>query len=418
MLGGLLLVLAGLFALNVVLVLVFGLVIDVRRRRERREVTQLERLWRSPAASIRSLGERSHTARVHGKHVSVLDAPPRGGLGTARAGGKHVSAQDQDAASRGGLGTISLAVTALAVLSVLVAAVLDPSGGPSHPRAIGGDTSPGSFFGRELGPQGPPSADRSDGGTASPTGAEADRGTPSGAQVGSQTPTGATSEADGEAQKVASAVAAMAASSSSIRLTWNSVPEATGYKVERRDGPSETDPWRNVGETAPEVATFTDTGLAADTTYFYRVRAVLEDGEAPTTSDVVSATTTATSPPAASTLTAKVRRSGIILAWSDVEDEIGYRIERQTQDGTDWIAIGTTGAGVVQYKDANLSPGATYRYRVIAIGPGGESAPSNVVEATASIGVDEGPPGHSDDDVSTEPSEQGSEALHEDAAAS
>jgi hypothetical protein len=395
-----------------VLVLVFGLIIEVRRRREQHEVTQLERLWRAPAASIRSLSERG-AARAHGKHVSVLQQDaPRSEPETVRVGGKHVSVLDREASTRGGLGTASLLVACLAVLSVLVAAVLDPAGGPTRVRSTAEDTSSGSFFDGVIGPDGSPTRTRPDvsaGGTAIDG---PDRATPSDGTVGSQTSTGGTSAVGAEAQKVASVVAALAASSSSIRLTWESVPQATGYTVERGDGPAPADTWVKIGETPAEVSTYTDTGLAAGTTYYYRVSAVLEDGQAPT-SDVVSATTTETSPPAQPTLTAKTRKSGIILAWTDVVGEIGYRVERQTADGTEWLAIATTGEGVAQYKDGSLSPGATYRYRVIAIGPGGESAPSNVVEATASIGVTDAPPGHSDDDVSIEPDPQGSIASPE-----
>ena len=416
MMAAFLLVLAFLFALNVVLVLVFGLVIEVRRRRDQHEVTELERLWRSPAASIRSLAERGGAARFHGKHVSVLDreSAPRGGPGAVR-GGKHASTLDREAVSRNGLGTVSLVVACLAVVSVLVAAVLDPSGGRSRPRAASDETSPGAFFDGVIGPDGPTSTTRSDARTGEPAVDGADRGTASAGQGGSQPPTGPTASA-GETQKVASVVAALAASSSSIRLTWERVPEATGYKVERRDGPAQADLWVKIGETAAEVSTYTDTGLAAGTTYYYRVRAVLEDGQAPT-SDVVSATTTEMSPPAQPTVTAKTRKSGIILEWTDVEGETGYRVERQTADGTGWLAIATTGEGVAEYKDGSLSPGMTYRYRVVAIGPGGESAPSNVVEATASTGLTGSPSGQSDDDVSTQPNGHGSEASHEHAAA-
>jgi fibronectin type III domain protein len=409
--GGFLLVLAALFALNVVLVLVFGLVVEVRRRRQQHEVTQLERLWRAPAASIRSLSERG-AARVHGKRVSVLQKDaPRSGPGTVHVDGKHVSVLDREAPPRGGLGTASLLVACLAVLSVLVAAVLDPSGGPTRAGSPAEGTSSNSSFDRVIAPDGSPTRARSDGSTAGVAVHGRDGAAASDATVGSQTSTGGTSTVEGESQKVAGVVAALAASSSSIRLTWESVPEATGYSVERGDGPTPVDLWVKIGETPADVSTYTDTGLAAGTTYYYRVSALLEDGVAPT-SDVVSATTTETSPPAQPTLTAKVRKTGIILMWTDVENETGYRIERQTEDGSDWIAIGTTGAGVLDYKDGSLSPGATYRYRVIAIGPGGESAPSNVVEATAAIAVTDVPPGHSDDDVSIEPNGQGSESAH------
>jgi fibronectin type III domain protein len=415
MMAAFLLVLAFLFALNVVLVLVFGLIIEVRRRRDHHEVTKLERLWRSPAASIRSLGERGRAARFHGKHVSVLDrdAVPRGRPGAA-LGVKHTSNLDREAVSRSGLGTVSLVVTCLAVVSVLVAAVLDPSDGASRASSSSVDEVLGPFVDGAVGTDGKPSGDRlgrsADGGVDAP-----DASTPSEATVGSPASAGGNTAAEQEAGTVSGVVAATSASSTAIRLTWNEVPTATGYEVERSGVPSDQGAWLTIVTTPAGVSAYTDDGLAAGTTYYYRVTAVLEHGVAPT-SDVVSATT-ASPPPSQPILTAKSRKSGIILAWTDVEGETGYRVERQTADGTGWLAIATTGEGVAEYKDGSLSPGMTYRYRVVAIGPGGESVPSDVVEATASIGLTGSPPGQSDDDPSTQPDGHGSEASHEHATA-
>ena len=65
---------------------------------------------------------------------------------------------------------------------------------------------------------------------------------------------------------------ATAVSGSRINLSWrdNGVNE-TGFSVQRR-GPSSVD-WVDVGTTAADVTMFSDTGLAPQTIYFYRVRA-------------------------------------------------------------------------------------------------------------------------------------------------
>jgi hypothetical protein len=380
-----------LFAVNVVLVLVFGLLIEVRRRRDQHEIGELERLWSAPAASFRMIGDRGGGVRVRGKHVAVVE---------------------QGAGPRGGLGTVSLVVALLAVASVLVAAVLDPSSEASRERSSAVETPSDSFVGGVIGADGRPTGARPGEGAEVGGDGRAPRTAQDG-QVGSQAPAAGTDEAASEAGTVSSFVAAMPASSSSIRLTWNEVPAATGYEVERRPEVSGED-WLTIVTTPASVSTYTDDGLAGGTTYYYRVTALLEHGAAPP-SDVVSATTATPPPPAPPTLIAKVKSYGILLVWTDVEGEIGYRIERQTDDGTDWTGIGTTGEGIAEYQDGLLSPGMTYRYRVVAIGPGGESPASNVVEATASAGPDEAPPGPSDDDVSTKPG-KGSHASQEHAA--
>jgi fibronectin type 3 domain-containing protein len=63
------------------------------------------------------------------------------------------------------------------------------------------------------------------------------------------------------------------APSSSIALTWtrNSSNE-TGFQVERSSGGSAT--FSLIATTAPAVNAFVDAGLAANTTYGYRVRAM------------------------------------------------------------------------------------------------------------------------------------------------
>ena len=65
---------------------------------------------------------------------------------------------------------------------------------------------------------------------------------------------------------------ATAVSSSQIDLTWqdNSINE-TGFKIERKTGSSGT--YAEIASVAANVVSYPDTGRAAGTTYFYRVRA-------------------------------------------------------------------------------------------------------------------------------------------------
>jgi hypothetical protein len=77
-------------------------------------------------------------------------------------------------------------------------------------------------------------------------------------------------------------------SATSIELEWNDVDAELGYRIERSaDG---TTGWTGIGTTGQDVTSFTDTGLASATSYYYRVVAVTSDGESPP-STVLSATT-------------------------------------------------------------------------------------------------------------------------------
>jgi hypothetical protein len=77
-------------------------------------------------------------------------------------------------------------------------------------------------------------------------------------------------------------------SATSIELEWSDVDGALGYRIERSlDGSTG---WAGIGTTGQDVTSYTDTGLASATSYFYRVVAVTSDGESPP-STVLSATT-------------------------------------------------------------------------------------------------------------------------------
>ncbi len=153
-------------------------------------------------------------------------------------------------------------------------------------------------------------------------------------------------------------------------IEWDEVPLATGYKVERKQEAIQQG-WLSVANVQETQTTYKDGGLDADTTYFYRVSAMTDDGAAPP-SDVVSATTPIAVPPATD-VTAVATLDTITLSWTDVTDETGYRVERSLDGVSDWIEIATTGQGVTTYVNGTLSAGTTYYYRIVATNAGGDS---------------------------------------------
>jgi transcriptional regulator CtsR len=176
---------------------------------------------------------------------------------------------------------------------------------------------------------------------------------------------------------------ATVATSSQINLAWqrNSTNE-DGFKIERApDGTTFT----QVATVGPGVTSYPDVGLAALTTYYYRVRAYNRGGDS-SYSNTVNATTTAPVPPAApSNLVATaVSSSQINLAWQrNSTNEDGFKIER-APDGTTFTQVATVGPGVTGYLDAGLTTLTTYYYRVRAYNRGGDSGYSNTVNATTS----------------------------------
>jgi hypothetical protein len=88
-----------------------------------------------------------------------------------------------------------------------------------------------------------------------------------------------------------SGLAATALSGTEIRLNWSdNAANETGFQIDR--SPNGTTGWTQVGTAGANATTFTNTGLTASTTYFYRVRAVNAGGPS-ANSNVADATTTA-----------------------------------------------------------------------------------------------------------------------------
>jgi hypothetical protein len=162
-------------------------------------------------------------------------------------------------------------------------------------------------------------------------------------------------------------------------LRWNDVVGDTGMRIERCAGAG-CAAFVAVGQVAGNVATFADTGVTAATLYRYRVRAFNAGGDS-----LASAVAELTSQPNAPTnMTATtMSASQINLAWSATGGESGFRIERCTGTGcTSFAQFAQTAANVTAYVNVSLPPATVLRYRVRAFTTGGQSAYSNISEAT------------------------------------
>jgi subtilisin family serine protease len=179
---------------------------------------------------------------------------------------------------------------------------------------------------------------------------------------------------------------ATAASASQINLSWSdNANNESGFRIERCQGSGCTS-FSQIAEVGAGVTSYSNTGLAASTTYVYRVLAY-NSGGASGYSNTASATTQAApSPPAApSNLTATAASaSQINLSWTDnANNEDGFRIERCQGSGcTNFSQIAEVGANVTSYSNTGLSASTTYVYRVRSYNAGGNSNYSNTASAT------------------------------------
>jgi hypothetical protein len=189
-----------------------------------------------------------------------------------------------------------------------------------------------------------------------------------------------------------SSLSATADTESRIIVRWkdNSGNEK-GFRLERsRNGVD----FAEIAMLGANTTSYSDTGLADGTTYYYRVRAYNSVGNSAfsnTDSATTPAAATETVPAAPASLSANPDSSSrITVRWTDRSDnETGFRLER-SGNGSDFTQIATLGRNATAYSDTGLTANKTYYYRVRAYNSVGNSSYSNTGSATTS--GDEAPP--------------------------
>ena len=179
-----------------------------------------------------------------------------------------------------------------------------------------------------------------------------------------------------------SGLAAAAVSLSQINLTWTDNATNEAYMIIGRSTVS-GGPYTDISTLAANTTSFNDTGLAANTTYYYVVRATNAGGSSPISGQATA--TTYPFPPVAPSGLIGTAFSGsqINLAWTDnSSNEQNFIIGRSTVAGGPYTDIATVGANVTSSSDTGLSGGTTYYYVVRAANVGGSSANSAAASAT------------------------------------
>jgi hypothetical protein len=86
-------------------------------------------------------------------------------------------------------------------------------------------------------------------------------------------------------------LSAAATTAATVDLAWDDVADEWGYELERgtdTDGDGTVDRWDGIAQTRTDVTSFRDTGLAASTTYGYRVRSYNGGGASTWTSTIAT----------------------------------------------------------------------------------------------------------------------------------
>ncbi len=202
----------------------------------------------------------------------------------------------------------------------------------------------------------------------------------------------ATASTPGNVPTAPANLAATAAGSTQVNLTWGAATETGGtisqYRIERCQG-SGCSSFTQIATST--TVSFSDATLSGRTTYSYRVRAADASGNTGPYSNVASATTAAPTLTAPGSLTASAASSSQInLAWSAASETGGtisaYLIERCQGAGCSAFVQVASTAGT-SFNDTGLTPTTAYSYRVRATDAAGDLGPySNIASATTAAG--------------------------------
>ena len=146
----------------------------------------------------------------------------------------------------------------------------------------------------------------------------------------------------------------------SLTLAWDKNANAKGYIIEQYKGGK----WTQIAKTSSNATvTYTVNGLAADTTYTFRIKAYAISGESEIYSDYVRIAGKTRIANVASFKGSAVSASAVKLDWSKNDKATGYVIEQYK--GGKWTAIATTKNNTtLTFTVKGLAEGTTYSFRI------------------------------------------------------
>ncbi len=160
-----------------------------------------------------------------------------------------------------------------------------------------------------------------------------------------------------------------------VILSWDSVANATQYKIYQS---TDNSTWTLLNST--NATTYTTAKLTNSGTYYYKIEALNSTGAVLST----QYTNVKFYPPAKPAgLTAVISGGEVKLSWNAVTGATGYYVYRGTSAGNETL-LGS--ALNNSYTDSNIKAGTTYYYYVIAYNSTGESAASAEIQVTPTSG--------------------------------
>ena len=160
------------------------------------------------------------------------------------------------------------------------------------------------------------------------------------------------------------------ATSGKPMLTWNAVDGAASYKVYRAT--AKNGAYSVINTT--KALTYTNTGAALGTTYYYKVEALNASGKSMGFSAIVEGKVAPVLAVGYSSVSGKPQ-----LTWKAVPGATEYQVYRSTQQNSGYAKINTTTS--TSYVNTGAKAGTTYYYRIVAVKGTAVSDFSNIVNA-------------------------------------
>ena len=187
---------------------------------------------------------------------------------------------------------------------------------------------------------------------------------------------------------------ATAISSTAINLSWTvtSVTQ-TGFLLQRRVG---TGDWTTIATPGATATSYSDTGLTAGTTYFYRIQATSPVGPSSFSTEATATTQSSggggggSAPPPTPTglIVTATSNTSAMIRWGASTGATQYRLYRAASSDSTLTLITTvsaTSTTSIQYVDEGLIANATYRYQLEAVNARGTSEPTAIASVTIPV---------------------------------